>query len=91
MSQEENEIMINTNNQIVYVYRKYESQKKAVKKYQEAHKEEIHEYSRQYHRNRYLNDESYREEKKKKALQRYYLKKNKEEIGKTSIYSSIQV
>jgi hypothetical protein len=91
MSQQENENIMNPNVQIVYVYRKYDSQKRAVKKYQEAHKEEIHEYSKQYHKNRYLNDENYREEKKKKALQRYYLKKHKDCIENEKSISSIQV
>jgi hypothetical protein len=70
--QEENN---KSNIHIVYIYKKYESQKKAIKKYHETHKDRISEYSREYHKNRYLNDEIYREEKKKKALERYYLKK----------------
>lgn len=61
---------------IVYLYRKYPSQQKAVKKYKEKHKDEIREYSKNYQRDRYLHDEEYREKRKQKALERYYLKKS---------------
>jgi nucleosome binding factor SPN SPT16 subunit len=60
---------------IVYIYRKYPSQKKAIKTYQEKHKDEIREYSKKYQKDRYINDEEYREKRKQKSLERYYLKK----------------
>jgi hypothetical protein len=46
MSQQESQIIMNdiqseNKIQIVYVYRQYESQKRAVKKYQETHKDEF--------------------------------------------------
>jgi hypothetical protein len=67
------------NIKIVYVYRQYPSHKRAVKKYYEEHKDEIREYSKVYQKNRYEIDEEYREKVKRKALERYHLKKQKQQ------------
>jgi hypothetical protein len=56
---------------IVYMYKKYDCQKRAVKKYQEANKDKLKEYAK----NKYHNNEEYREAVKRKSKERYYLKK----------------
>jgi hypothetical protein len=52
-----------------------ESQKKAIKKYYESHKEEILEKTRNKLRERYANDPEYRQYQINKAKERYNAKK----------------
>jgi hypothetical protein len=67
------------NVKIIYVYKKYPSQKRASQKYKETHKEELKEYANNYYKNKYSSDEEFREYKRKKALDRYYKKKQEKQ------------
>ena len=53
----------------------YESQRRANEKYRENNKSIIQERQNAYCRNRYINDEEYRERKKNQAKERYNVKK----------------
>lgn len=52
---------------------------RAVRKYQEKNKEKINEYARNRKKERYQNDPEFREKEKKKAMERYYRKKQEKE------------
>jgi hypothetical protein len=50
----------------------------AIRKYQEKNKEKINEYARIKKKERYANDPEFRENEKRKALERYYKRKQRE-------------
>lgn len=54
----------------------YESQRRANEKYREKNKMVIQERQRNYCKNRYNNDEEYKNKKKEQSKERYYKNKN---------------
>jgi hypothetical protein len=67
------------NIKIVYIHKPYESQIRANEKYREKNKMVIQERQRNYCKNRYNNDEEYKNKKKEQSKERYYKSKNKQE------------
>jgi hypothetical protein len=82
IQQEQTNIVDTQNEMMEKNYKTPSYTRRAVAKYQEKNKEKLNEYAKNKWREKYENDPEFREKQKKRLMERYYRKKQEQQLNK---------